>query len=322
MSRWQPILIGAITASGLALAGCGSGPAQPSGRGTVAPGGPVASSLAGDSSAAVISLQSSQLVAFAGENVTLRAQAVAGLGNPQWLRLTSATIALGDGTATTVTGRCGGPSPPRPSAGLVVRHAYREPGVVSPHVTAATLCGPAGTVHGAGLAGGSVSLRVLPAAPAASSSWRRCATTQLSITATGTGAGLGHVGVLFTLRNISPVSCRLDGYPGLQLLGSDGQALPTTVVRAGSGAYLFPAVVPHWVALRSGAVSSFDLQYEDNPVGAAAGEPYATACPAATHVEVTPPNAAGHAVVAASMAPCGGQVLVSPVVPGAHWLTP
>ncbi|MGH3302657.1 MAG: DUF4232 domain-containing protein, partial [Streptosporangiaceae bacterium] len=198
---------------------------------------------------------------------------------------------------------------------------YRQAAVASPHVTAATLCGHAGA-GGPGLAGASASLRVLPAAPAASASWPQCSQTQLSITATGTGAGLGHIGVLFTLRNASSESCRLHGYPGLQLLGSGGQALPTTVLPAVTGAYLFPAVVPHWVALQPGAVGSFDLQYGDNPVGAAANEPYATACPAATQVEVTLPNAADHAVVPASMAPCGGQVLVSPVVPGAQWLAP
>jgi hypothetical protein len=167
-----------------------------------------------------------------------------------------------------------------------------------------------------------VSLRVLPAAPAASASWPPCGPSQMSVAATGTGAGLGHVGVLFTLRNTSSAACRLAGYPALQLLGSGGQPLPTTVVRAVGGAYLFPAVEPRPVALPPGGVGSFDLQYSDNPVGAAASEPYATACPAATQVEVTMPNSRDHVVVPASMAPCGGQVTVSPVVPGTHWLTP
>jgi Protein of unknown function (DUF4232) len=317
MSRWQAIAVGAFIAGSLVLAGCGSAaPAAVVRQPTAAP------VSGGASPAALMYLQSSQLVPFTGDTVTLRVQAAAGPGSPQWLRLARAKVALGDGTAATVTGQCAGASLPSPSAGLVVRHTYRQPGVVSAHVTAATLCGRAGAVHGASLAGASVSLRVLPAAPAASASWPRCSTTQLTMTATGTGAGLGHVGVLFTLRNTSSARCRLVGFPGLKLLGSNGQELPTTVVRAASGAYLFPAVVPHRVALPPGAVGSFDLQYGDAPVGAAAHEPYATACPAATRVEVTMPGAADHAVIAASMAPCGGQVLVSPVVPGARWLTP
>jgi hypothetical protein len=165
-------------------------------------------------------------------------------------------------------------------------------------------------------------LRVLPAAPAASASWPQCTPSQIGITATNAGAGLGHVGVLFALRNTSSASCRIEGYPGLQLLGSSGQALPTTVVRAVTGAYLFPAVAPHPVALTPGAAASFALQYGDVPVGAQANEPYAQACPPASSTQVTLPSDSDHAVVPASMAPCGGQVLVSPVVPGSQWLSP
>jgi hypothetical protein len=81
-------------------------------------------------------------------------------------------------------------------------------------------------------------------------------------------------------------------------------------------------VVPHRVALAPGATASFDLQYGDTPGGAQANEPYAEACPPASGTEVTPPNASDHMVVSASMAPCAGQVLVSPVVPGSQWLSP
>jgi hypothetical protein len=334
VSRSRAIVIGAVTAGAVALAGCGGASPGASAPRSATPSGPAAPSPTGAqpsasapasggvSSAAVMSIQSSQPVPFTGDTVTLTVQAAAGPGSAQSVRLASATVALGDGSTATVTGHCAGASLPPATTGLLVRHAYRQPGVVTPRVTAATVCGHAGTVAGSGLAGASVSLRVLPSATPVSSSWPQCSKSQLSISATGTGAGLGHVGVLFTLHNTSSVSCRLYGYPGLQLLGSSGQPLPTTVVRAASGAYLFPAVVPHWVALPPGSVGSFDLQYGDNPVGAAASEPYATACPAATDVEVTLPNAADHAVVPASMAPCGGQVLVSPVVPGAQWLAP
>jgi hypothetical protein len=318
MSRWPAIVLGAATAGALALAGCGGGQAGAAGKHAATPSKPAASSAPG-ASGAVVDLQSSEQVPFTGATVILRVQAAAAPGSPQWLRLGTATVALGDGTTTTVTGKCAGTSLPPPSAGLLVRHVYRRAGVVSPSVTAATVCGR-GPETGAGLAGASVSLRVLPAASAASASWPKCRNSQLTTTATGEGAALGHVGVLFTVRNTSAASCRLEGYPGLRLLDSSGHALPTTVVRAVNGAYLFPAVAPHPVALMPGAVASFDLQYYDNPVGAAAGEPYATACPAATQVLLTLPNTGGPAGVPASMAPCEGQVVVSPVVPGAQWL--
>ena len=331
MNRWRALAIGSAAGCALALAGTGCGSSgQP---GASSPSHPAATSAeararpsatapasASTSSAAVVFLLTSQPVPFTGDTVTLTVQATAGPGSPQWLRLARATVRLGDGTTATVTGACAGTSLPPASAGLLVRHVYQHAGVVSPQVTDATVCGQAGKPTAQGLAGATVSMRVLPAAPAASASWPQCTRTELAITATSTGAGLGHIGVLFILRNTSSVSCRLYGYPGLQLLGDSGQALPTTVVRAVSGAYLFPAVTPHWVALPPGAVGSFDLQYEDNPSGSAANEPYATACPAATQVEVTLPNAYDYSVIPASMAPCEGQVMVSPVVPGAQWL--
>jgi hypothetical protein len=330
MSRWPAIMLGAVTAGAVALAGCGGGQPAAAGQHAARPGKSAASSAPGSppavtapapgaSSGAGVDLQSSAQVPFTGDTVILRVQAAAGAGSPQWLRLATATVALGDGSTSTATGKCAGTSLPPPSTGLLVRHIYRHAGVVIASVTAATVCGHRAET-GAGLAGASLSLRVLPAASAVSASWPRCRQDQLTTTAAGEGAGLGHVGVLFTLRNSSSASCRLEGYPSLQLLDSNGHALPTTVVHAVSGAYLFPAVVPHSVALAPGAVGSFDLQYYDNPVGAAANQPYATACPAATQVEVTMPNSTGHSLVPAGMAPCEGQVLVSPVVPGAQWL--
>jgi hypothetical protein len=332
MSRWPATVLGAVTAGALALAGCSGGQPGAASTHAAAPSRPAAPSAPGShptatarapsaSSGAVVDLQSSEQVPFTGDSVMLRVQAAAAPGSPQSLRLASATVRLGDGTTATVTGTCTGTSLPPPSAGLLVRHVYRHVGVVSPTVTAAAVCGRRAET-GAGLAGASLSLRVLPAAPAASGSWPQCRRAQLTMTATGEGAALGHVGVLFTMRNTSSASCRLEGYPGLQLLDSKGDALPTMVVRAVGGAYLFPAVMPRSVAMAPGAVGSFDLQYYNSPVGAAANQPYATACPAAAQVAVTLPDSAGSSVVPASMAPCEGQVLVSPVVPGAQWLTP
>jgi len=233
------------------------------------------------------------------------------------VRVAGATVDLGDGTSASVSGPCAGASLPPPGDGLAVRHVYRKVGTLSARVTAATVCGQTAQPI---LAGSSASLHVLPSAPAASASWPQCSKNQLEVTAKGMGAALGHIGILFTLLNSSSESCRLDGYPGMLLLGSQGQALTTNVVRAVNGSYLILKVVPHPVALPPGAMASFDLEYGDNPVGAQANEPYSQACPSATSMEVTLPNATDHLVVPVSMAPCGGQVLVSPVVPGAQWV--
>jgi hypothetical protein len=91
-----------------------------------------------------------------------------------------------------------------------------------------------------------------------------------------------------------------------------------------TGTYLFPPVAPHRVALRPGGYAAFELEYEDNPSGPQAGEPYSTACPAASQAEVVLPGAGADSagsVVPASMAPCGGDVWVSPVIPGRKLIT-
>ena len=321
MRGWRAILTGAVI--GGALAGCASGhpgaSSRPGSASATSPPVTAQPSAEPSSAPATVYLQSSSQVAFTGDVVALTVQQSAGSGSPQWIRLASATVRLGDGTTASASGPCTGASLPPPGSGLIIRHVYRQTGVVNAQVTAVSSCGQRAAPD---LTGATATMRVLPAAPVASASWRQCNKTQIGVTASGNGAALGHVGVLFTLRNMSSASCRLYGYPGLLLLGGNGQALPTTIVRAVSGAYLFPRVPPHWVALPPGASGSFDLQYGDNPVGAQANEPYATACPTATQMEVTLPNASDHTVVPASMAPCGGQLVVSPVVPGVQWLGP
>jgi Protein of unknown function (DUF4232) len=326
MNRWGAITVGAVAGGAVALAGCSSSGAGSAGAARPPRGSPAATTASASAPApasalpagsTAVSLSSSQPVPFTGDVVPLTVQASASTGAQQWERLASATVSFGDGTTASVSGRCTGSGLPPPSAGLVVRHAYQRTGLVNPELTAAVVCGQAGQPD----LGPGPTLRVLPAAPAASASWPQCSQSQIGITAAGTGAGLGHVGVLFTLRNTSSASCRIEGYPDLQLLGSSGNALPTTVVRAVTGAYLFPAVSPHRVALAPGATASFDLQYGDNPVGAQANESYAQACPSASSSEVTLPNSSGHSIVSASMAPCSGQVIVSPVVPGSQWLS-
>ena len=90
---------------------------------------------------------------------------------------------------------------------------------------------------------------------------------------------------------------------------------------AAAGTYLFPAVAPHRVALGPGGYAAFELEYGDNPTGSQANEPQATACPAASRARVTLPGASAGKVIAASMAPCGGGVWVSPVIPGRKLIT-
>jgi hypothetical protein len=298
-------------AAAAALAGCGaSAPAGVPGSAPAASGTPAAST-------AVLYLEASEPVPFAGDVVRFTVQAAAGPGVPRWLRLRSVTVSFGDGASASARQPCTGHHTPA-AKGLPVRHLYRRPGAFTARVTSAAVCGETGSP---GTSGVTAAMRVLPAAPAGSAAWPRCTQGEVRVSARGIGAGLGHVGVLFTLRNASAVRCRLLGWPGLRLLGRGGNALPTTVHDAATGTYLFPPVAPHRVALAPGGYAAFELEYEDNPSGAQASEPYSVACPSASSAGVSLPGARGASAVGVTMAPCGGDVWVSPVIPGRAWVT-
>jgi hypothetical protein len=333
VKAWRAIILAAVTAA--ALAGCGG--SHPNATGTPGQGtggshppapttsaaaaGTTRPTPAGSAAAAALYLQTTEDVPFTGDVATLTAQASAGAGVPRWLRLASVTISFGDGTSASVTQQCSGGHQAPAAKGLALGHAYRRAGAFTAEVTSASICGETGSPD---LSGVSAAVHVLPAAPSASASWPKCAAGEVRIAAHGTGAGLGHVGVLFTVHNTSAAGCRLLGYPGLRLLGSGGKALPTTVHDAATGTYLFPPVAPHRVALPPGGYAAFELEYGDNPSGPQSSEPQETACPAASQAEVTLPGArAGTAgsVVSVSMAPCGGDVWVSPVIPGRTQVT-
>jgi Protein of unknown function (DUF4232) len=343
MKTWQAAILAAAAAGALAGCGVAAPTAAGSSPGTRSPapganvaatataspgassaGAPATSpSAAGGSSESgpVLYLATSEQVPFADDAVTVTAQASAGPGTPRWLRLASVTMSFGDGTSGSASQDCAGGQAAPAARGLSVGHRYLRAGVYTAQVTSARICGQTASPD---LNGVSTAMRVLPGAPPGSSTWPLCTAAQTRIAAQGTGAGLGHVGVLFTVHNTGASGCRLSGYAGLRLLGRAGQPLPTTVHDATTGTYLFSAVTPHLVGLPPGAYAAFELEYEDNPWGALASEPYATACPSATDAKVTLPGASAAdvvSVISAAMAPCGGEVWVSAVYPGREWIS-
>jgi hypothetical protein len=134
----------------------------------------------------------------------------------------------------------------------------------------------------------------------------RCATGALIGAVTGSNGAAGTIETTVSLTSTATASCVLGGYPGLQLLGAGGSALPTTVVRKGN--YSFTAMAPATVMLARGQAAYFNIGYSDVPVGSE------TTCPTSTSLEITPPNAFDHLTIPAALGPCGGGTLVvSPV---------
>jgi hypothetical protein len=184
-------------------------------------------------------------------------------------------------------------------------------------VTKVVACDPS---QAADLSYADAMVHVFAAAPAQSATWPVCSTFQLQFASPWTGAGLGNVATLITLRNVGAVGCRLEGYPRVILVAATGRLLPTHDGDATTGDYMFPSVVPHRVALAPGGVASFMIGYGDNPFGAATNEPQDVACPPATEVRVVLPATGQFGTAHVAIGACGGVVRVSPIVPGANGL--
>jgi len=122
----------------------------------------------------------------------------------------------------------------------------------------------------------------------------------------GSQGAAGTIELSFELRNTSTTPCPMEGYPGAQLLAASGAELPTHVVSGGS--FQFTDFSPAPVVLTPGATAYFNLAYSDVPTGTE------TSCPTATEIEVTPPHASDHDVVAVQITACAaGTLTVSPV---------
>jgi Domain of unknown function (DUF4232) len=140
-----------------------------------------------------------------------------------------------------------------------------------------------------------------------------CLASQLSIEPHQGGGAAGTISLTISMRNTSATACTLQGYPGMQLLNSQGAMIPTNVVRGSfTGSAPAPASQPpSLITLAPGFSATFWLQYEDVPVG------NETTCPASTKAQITPPNDTAPALVPLVISPCnGGTVHVSPVYAG------
>jgi hypothetical protein len=251
-------------------------------------------------------------IVFTGDSASFAVGAEIGGAN---LPLARATVDFGDGSPPdSVSGSCSG----QPSK-LKIHHAFAAAGHFVATLTSAELCSPSPSFDPT--AAEAAPVLVLASAPPATATWPTCTTFQLRMTGVDKGAGLGNVGVLFRLRNVSKSGCNLFGFPGLRLVSSSRALLPTNVEPAITGAYLFPALRPHRVALAPGSFAAFDLGYGDNPFGPNANQPYAVACPAARAVRITLPHTNQYGTAEVGLGPCNGLVFVSPIFPGPDWLS-
>lgn len=136
----------------------------------------------------------------------------------------------------------------------------------------------------------------------------RCHTADLALHSGQISAGAGNRFAPLFFSNTSTAPCTLYGFPGLQMLDAQGNALPTNA-RWGGG-QLANQPGPTTVTLQPGASAEFMIHWEVIPVG------NETSCPTSAKLEVTPPNAYNFLVIPMSMHACGGGTIdVSAVQP-------
>lgn len=125
----------------------------------------------------------------------------------------------------------------------------------------------------------------------------RCHTSMLTGVVQQADAGAGQRYGELVLRNTSGQTCTLYGYGGMQLLGADGKALPTTMKRS-------PNPGPSLIRLAPGQSAQADLHWTVVPHS---GEPTDGQCqPTPARAYVTPPDETDPLTVTWNMGPvCG-----------------
>jgi len=108
----------------------------------------------------------------------------------------------------------------------------------------------------------------------------RCYVSELAVGFHGRQAGLGNRGFLVTLTDVSGVSCRLDGYPGLELRDASWRPLFTRT-RPGP-TYFSPDPGRKLIVLSPGETASADISF-----GVAGQRPNSVL---ATYLQVKPPG--------------------------------
>jgi hypothetical protein len=123
---------------------------------------------------------------------------------------------------------------------------------------------------------------------------RACAAWQLSATLTGGyQTRWNYRELVLTLTNTSRSACTVSGYPGLQLLNSRYQPLPTTAVQVPGVQFPERAYLPHGIVLLPGQSATADITFavqgRFRPVWNYPGPPFFQG--RAAYLVVTLPNA-------------------------------
>lgn len=305
------------------LVGCTTGPVTeppsgllqhatppPTARSEEPTSGPVTAGPPTSSPALIAFDVSGPEVIYAGDESEFVVEATTD-GFRERLAIAAVDVDFGDGHTTSFVGRCDPGNAP-----LAASHVFQAAGDFQIAIVSARLCGSA--TSGGGTAPG---VHVLASASDVSRSWPVCSTYQLVMTGANRGTVMNNGGAIVTLHNVSQVACRLEGYPGLALIGATGEMLVTKVEHATTGAYVFPAIPEGRVALSPGEFASFQVSFAGISSGPDAAVPPDFGCRPAARLRVILPGSGEFGTVVMPFAPCDGRVGVTPVFPGRDWIS-
>ena len=147
----------------------------------------------------------------------------------------------------------------------------------------------------------------VPTAPASGDTIGLCRTPQLRLNRGAYGEAAGQFRQTFTLTNVSPSTCRLEGWPSLKVQDESGRVEDAKIVRVVQGP---PGARPFGrVVLRHRGAASFDVYGAD--WDARANLP----CGRTSALSVTPPAGHGQLQLAVRLPDCG-RFFVAPLVVG------
>jgi len=124
----------------------------------------------------------------------------------------------------------------------------------------------------------------LPEAPP--SAGATCQTRQLLLAAGPINSALGNAGLELSLKNQSPVSCKLFGYPTLHLLDAQQKPLKMQITRSTSG-YLYRTQAPQVISLPPGEKAYFAITWSN--LGCSGAPPTEAMSIRTSFLLVTPP---------------------------------
>ncbi len=143
-----------------------------------------------------------------------------------------------------------------------------------------------------------------------------CGARQLELSYSGIEGATGHLEVTVSLRNGSERACKLRGYPAARLLDAAGRTVPMRI-RRGGGFFPDSQRQPRIVVLRPGRRARYGLSFATNNEYAGARHCFAVAA-----LLARPPGSSSWTRVRLTggdrprIAPCGRQLVVSPVYAG------